>query len=307
MRGCISSPGFLGKENKMADILHVNNLHKSFGRNHVLENFQMTIKEGQVYGLLGKNGEGKTTLIRMIMGIIPVDKGKILYRGKEIHFNKPLYKKEVGYIPEDSVFFGWMTIDELMSFNSSFYPGWNQKKTDELLSRFELEGKLKIKNLSRGMKLKLGLVVALAAEPELLILDDPTSGMDVPTRHDFLKGIIREILEQGTSILFSSHLVHELEGIIDHLGILNDGHLILEENFELVKNNARKVNLVFDGSVPGGIDFQGMLSKQIDGNKCDLGVYPWSEDVKNNLETLKPAKMNIDFMTLEEIFIQFVA
>jgi ABC-2 type transport system ATP-binding protein len=291
----------------MGDILKANNLYKSFGRKQVLNDFNMSLEEGKVYGLLGKNGEGKTTLIRMIMGIIPVDKGKILYNGNEIKFNHPFYKKEVGYIPEESIFFGWMTIKDLMTFNSSFYPKWNEKKAKELLTRFDLKGKLKIKNLSRGMKLKLGLIVALTAEPELLILDDPTSGMDVPTRHDFLKGIIGEILEEGTSILFSSHMVHELEGIIDHLGILHNGKLILEDNFEQVKNSAKKVHLVFDGSVPDGIDIKEILTKQTDGNQCDMGIYPWSEDVKNDLEAFHPKKMDVEPMTLEEIFIHFVS
>ncbi len=291
----------------MSDILRAKNLYKSFGRKHVLNDFSMSLEEGKVYGLLGKNGEGKTTLIRMIMGIIPCDKGKIHYKESEIKFNHPLYKKEVGYIAEESIFFGWMTIRDLMAFNSSFYSKWNENRAKDLLDRFDLEGRLKIKTLSRGMKLKLGLIVALAAEPELLILDDPTSGMDVPTRHDFLKGIISEILEQGTSILFSSHMVHELEGIIDHLGILHDGKLILEDNFEKVKNNAKKVHLVFDGSVPDGIDIEGMLTKQTDGNKCDLGIYPWSEDVKKGLEALHPTKMDTESMTLEEIFIHFVS
>jgi ABC-2 type transport system ATP-binding protein len=291
----------------MGDLLQARHLCKSFGRKKVLNDFNLSLEEGKVYGLLGKNGEGKTTLIRMIMGIIPGDKGQIRYKGNEIKFNQSLYKKEVGYIPEESIFFGWMTIKELMSFNSSFYPKWNENKAKELLDRFDLEGNLKIKNLSRGMKLKLGLIVAISAEPELLILDDPTSGMDVPTRHDFLKGIIREILDEGTSILFSSHLVHELEGIIDHLGILHNGNLVLEENFEKVKNDAKKVHLVFDVSVPDGIDIPGMLTKQIDGNKCDLGFYPWSEEVKGELEALLPTKMDVEPMTLEEIFIHFVA
>jgi ABC-2 type transport system ATP-binding protein len=295
------------KESKMAEILLAKNLNKSFGRKQVLKDFNMTLKEGQVYGLLGKNGEGKTTLIRMIMGIIPGDKGKILYKEKEIQFNQPFYKKEVGYIPEETIFFGWMTIKELMAFNSSFYPKWNVNKTRELLDRFDLEGKLKIKNLSRGMKLKLGLIVALAAEPDLLILDDPTSGMDVPTRHDFLKGIIQEILDEGTTILFSSHLVHELEGIIDHLGILHNGSLILEESFERVKNDAKKIHLAFDKAVPEGIDIKGLLTKQIDGNTCDLGVYPWSDETKNSLEALHPIKIDVESMTLEEIFIHFVS
>ncbi len=291
----------------MAEILQAKNLDKSYGRKQILKDFNMTLKEGQVYGLLGKNGEGKTTLIRMIMGIIPGDKGKILYRGKEIKFNHPFYKKEVGYIPEESIFFGWMTIKELMAFNSSFYPRWNVQKVREFLNRFGLDEKFRIQNLSRGMKLKLGLIVALAAEPELLILDDPTSGMDVPTRHDFLKGIIQEMLDEGTTILFSSHLVHELEGIIDHLGILHNGKLILEENFEQVKNGAKKVHLIFDGSVPDGIDIKGMLTKQSDGNTCDLSIYPWNDEVKIDLEALHPTKMDVESMTLEEIFIHFVS
>jgi ABC-2 type transport system ATP-binding protein len=291
---------------KMTEILQAKSLHKSFGRKQVLKDFNMTLKKGQVYGLLGKNGEGKTTLIRMIMGIIPCDKGKILYKGDEITFNRPGYKKEVGYIPEESIFFSWMKIKELMDFNASFYPKWNENKAKELLDRFDLDDKFRIKNLSRGMKLKVGLIVALAAEPTFLILDDPTSGMDVPTRHDFLKGIIREILEQGTTILFSSHLVHELEGIIDYLGILHNGQLILEENFEQVKNNAKKVHLTFDGSVPEIIDIKGVLAKQTNGNTCDFGIYPWSDDVKMGLEALQPSKMHIDSMSLEEIFIHFV-
>jgi ABC-2 type transport system ATP-binding protein len=295
------------KEITMGDILQANNLYKSFGRKQVLSDFSMSLEKGKVYGLLGKNGEGKTTLIRIIMGIIPGDKGKILYKGKRIEFNRPFYKREVGYIPEESIYFGWMTIKELMTFNSAFYPKWKTHKANQLLDRFDLDGKLKIKNLSRGMKLKLGLIVALAAEPELLILDDPTSGMDVPTRHDFLKGIIREILDEGTSILFSSHLVHELEGIIDHLGILHEGKLILEEDFEQVKNRAKKVHLVFDGPVPDGIDIKGILTKQTDGNKCDMGIYPWNDDVKKELEAFHPTKVIEEFMTLEEIFIHFVS
>jgi len=224
----------------MDEILRIENLSKSFGKKKVLENFSMSLMKGKVYGLLGKNGEGKTTLIRMIMGVTPPDNGEIFYKGDKIKFNRPLYKKEVGYIPEESIFFSRMTIDEILNFNSSFYPSWNAQKATDYLERLSLSKKLKIKNLSRGMKLKLGLIIALAAEPEFLILDDPTSGLDVPTRHDFLKDIIREILESGTTVLFSSHLVHELEGIIDQLGILHNGNLILEEDFEEVKSRNKK-------------------------------------------------------------------
>ena len=290
----------------MDEILSAKNLSKSFGKKKVLENYSMSLAEGKVYGLLGKNGEGKTTLIRMIMGVIPPDGGEIFYKGKKIKFNASLYKKEVGYIPEESIFFSWMTINEILNFNSSFYPSWNSQKAADYLERLSLSRKLKIKNLSRGMKLKLGLIIALASEPKLLILDDPTSGLDVPTRHDFLKDIIREILESGTTVLFSSHLVHELEGIIDQLGILHNGNLILEEDFEEVKGKTKRVRVTAD-SFPDKISIEGILTKQTNGNKCELVVYPWNEEKKKELEILSPTKIEVESLTLEEIFINFVS
>lgn len=291
----------------MGEILRAESLYKKFGRKQVLKDFDMTLEEGKVYGLLGKNGEGKTTLIRIIMGVVPGDEGEIFFKDKLIAFNSPDYKKEVGYIPEESIFFSWMKIKQLLAFNSSFYPKWNATKAQEFLKRFGLDENLRIKNLSRGMKLKMGLIIALASEPSLLILDDPTSGMDVPTRHDFLRDIIREILDQGTTIFFSTHLVHELEGIIDHLGILHEGHLILDDAFEEIKSSTRKVHLVFDGSVPDSIDVKGVMTQQSDGNKFDLGIYPWNEEARKDLETLNPSRMDVESMTLEEIFVQFVS
>lgn len=291
----------------MNEILRIENLTKSFGQKTVLNDFDLALGEGSVYGLLGKNGEGKTTLCRIILGVIPWDKGEVTYKGNRMGFNRPAYKKEVGFIPEESIFFGWMTIGELLSFNSAFYPRWSVQKADDLVRRFSLEKKLKIKNLSRGMKLKLGLILALASSPELLILDDPTSGLDVPTRHDFLKDIIQEILEAGTTILFSSHMVHELEGIIDHLGILHHGRLILQDNFEAAKNKAKKIRLIFDGSVPDNMELKGILTKRVNGKSCDLAVYPWDEEKRCKLEAFHPKRMEVESMTLEEIFIHFVS
>lgn len=291
----------------MDKILELQHLYKRYSRKQVLEDFNMSLERGKVFGLLGNNGEGKTTLIRIIMGIIPADQGKILYEGQPAAFNRPRYKKEVAYIPEESIFFSWMSIHELMTFNASFYPRWNARKGDDLLDRFKLSKKMKIKNLSRGMKLKLGLIIALAAEPKLLVLDDPTSGMDIPTRHDFLKSLIQEILEGGTSILFSSHIVHELEGIIDQLGVLRNGKLVLEEKFDIVKDQARKVRLYFNGPVPPDIKADSIIHHQINGSRCELGIYPWKNKVKSQLAAYEPTRMEIDSMTLEEIFIHLAA
>ncbi len=291
----------------MNEILRIHNLSKAFGRKGVLQNFNLTLEKGKVYGLLGKNGEGKTTLIRIIMGIIPSDSGEMFYKGQKIKFNDSSYKKEIGYIPEEAFFFRWMRISELLAFNSAFYPAWNAKKAEDYLERFSLPGAAKIGQLSRGMKLKLGLAVALAAKPELLILDDPTSGIDVPTRQDFLKDIIAELSDAGTTILFSSHLVHELERIVERLGILEGGNLILDEDYQTVKSLTQRIRLTFEGPVPEKWGFDGILQEKLGPNRCELTVYPWDEDKEKRLRALGPSSLEKESLALEEIFVSFIS
>lgn len=291
----------------MREILRVNHLFKSFGRKAILKNFSMTLEKGRVYGLLGINGAGKTTLIRMIMGAIPKDSGEIIYQGAKLKYNDTAYKKNIGFIAEESLFFSWMTAQELLDFNSSFYSSWNSSKVDEYLDRFSLPKKTKIRNMSRGMKLKLGLIAALGSEPELLILDDPTSGMDVPTRQDFLKGIIREILDGGTTILFASHMVHELEGIIDQLGIIHGGCLILEDEYSKVKRATKRIRMLFHESAPDKIELEGILTQSIQDNRVEIVVYPWDEEKKQSLDALCPAQQEVESLSLEEIFVSFVS
>ena len=219
----------------MSELLRIRGLCKSFGRKRVLQDFDLTVESGRVYGLLGRNGEGKTTLARILMGVIPADGGEVLYKGRRITFQDSAYKREFGYVPEDPFFYEDMTVRGLMDFNSRFYPKWDNKRAASDLERFALDPKSRVGTLSRGTKLKLGLAVALAAAPEFLILDDPTSGLDVPTRHDFLREIIRELSALGTTILFATHLVHELERIVERLLVLHGGRLILDEDFDKVK------------------------------------------------------------------------
>jgi ABC-2 type transport system ATP-binding protein len=290
----------------MSEILKIKNLYKGFGRKKVLEDFSLSLEEGKVYGLLGKNGEGKTTLIRMIMGIIPADSAQIFYKDKKLKFSDAAYKKEIGYIPEDPFYFGWMTVHDLLDLNSSFYPTWNFEKANEYLKEFALDKKARIRNLSRGMKLKLGLAVALASEPELLILDDPTSGIDVPTRHDFLKDIIKELCGKGTTVLFSTHLVHELERIVEHLCILHGGRLVLDEEYQVIRDSVRRIRLTFGDSIPEKFGIEGILSEKREGKSAELVVYPWNFEAERKLNALMPAHRQIEPLSLEEVFISFV-
>jgi ABC-2 type transport system ATP-binding protein len=291
----------------MSEILKITGLGKSFGRHVVFSDLNMGLSPGKVHGLLGLNGEGKTTLIRILLGVIPSDQGEIFYKNIPVSFRSAAYKEEVGYLPEDPFFFGGMRVGELLDFNAAFYRRWDGRRAEDLLKRFSLDRRAKIKTLSRGTKLKLEMAVALAARPALLVLDDPTSGLDVLTRHDFLQDIIRELADSGTTILFSTHLVHELERIVDHLFILYRGRLILDEDYEAVKNSVRRVRLNFQKDPPQNLEIDGILVESRDGQRIEVIIYPWSDDKKKKLEGFSPALLDIEPLTLEEIFRSFVA
>ena len=219
----------------MSGILEVRGLAKSFGRKPVFADLTLTLEKGKVHGLLGRNGEGKTTLIRIITGVIPADRGEVICDGRPVRFGDAAAKQGIGYIPEDPFFFGGMRIGELLDFNAAFYPRWESRKAADYLEMFGLDRRAKVRTLSRGLKLKLGFIVALSARPELLILDDPTSGIDVPTRRDLLRDVIRELADAGTTVLFATHMVHELERIVERLFILHGGRLVLDEDYEAVR------------------------------------------------------------------------
>ena len=223
----------------METILEIKDLAKSFGKMRVLENIGFTIKKGEIVGLLGLNGEGKTTLIRSIMGVIPFERGAVFYKGAPLSFKSGKQKINIAYVPEDSFFYSGMTLREHLRLNASFYPSSNQKRHLELATEFELSLTQKIGALSRGQKLKLALVMALAAEPDLLLLDDATSGLDVPTRKEFLRGIIRDYTDRGASVLFATHLVHEIEGLVDRILILHQGRILVDENIQVLKDKVK--------------------------------------------------------------------
>ncbi len=290
----------------MSELLKVEGLSKGFGGKPVLREVGFALEPGLVYGLLGRNGEGKTTLVRTLMGVIPRDAGVLSFRGRPVAFGDADYKRAIGYIPEDPFFYGTMTVAHLLDFNGRFFPEWDARRAADDVARFGLDPAARVRTLSRGQKLKLGFAVALAGRPELLLLDDPTSGLDVPTRRDFLRDVIRELAAGGTAVLFASHLVHELERIVDRLLVLHGGRIVLDEAYEKVRELARRAGLGFDGEPPGFPDPPGLLSRRQDGRDLELIVYPWNEGVERALRAAGPSRFEVEPLGLEDFFTALV-
>ncbi|MCX6565730.1 MAG: ABC transporter ATP-binding protein [Candidatus Aminicenantes bacterium] len=290
----------------MSELLKVAELGKSFGRRRVLTDVSFAVEPGRVYGFLGRNGEGKTTLARILMGIIPASRGEVLFKGKIVKFGDSEYKREIGYIPEDPFFYGGMKVGEFLRFNGSFYPRWNTARVRTFFETLDLNPGARIKTLSRGEKLQLGFVAAIGAAPDILILDDPTSGLDVPTRHDFLRNIIRDLAERGTAVLFATHMIHELERVADHLFILHGGRIILNRSFEDVKALTRRVRLWFDGEAPEKLPVEGVLSLHREAGRLEAVVFPWNGAAEEGIRSLSLIRTEIEPLSLEEIFVGFV-
>jgi len=180
-----------------------------------------------VYGLVGANGAGKTTLIKHILGLLKTETGSVRVFGRDPVADPVGVLSRIGYLSEDNDLPGWMRVDELMRYTRAFYPDWDEVYAEELRTTFALDPASKIRTLSKGQKARAGLLVALAYRPELLVLDEPSSGLDPIVRRDILGAVIRTIADEGRTVLFSSHLLDEVEDVADHVTMIKEGKILM--------------------------------------------------------------------------------
>src|SRR5712691_3451566 len=192
-------------------VVRVSELTRRFGATTALASVSLSMPRGAVYGLVGANGAGKTTLIKHLLGLLRAESGSVRVFGLDPVADPVGVLSRIGYLSEENDLPGWMRVDELMRYTRAFYPAWDDAYSEELRQAFALDPTAAIKSLSRGQKARLGLLLALAYRPELLLLDEPSSGLDPIVRHDILEAIIRSVAEEGRTVLFSSHLLDEVE------------------------------------------------------------------------------------------------
>jgi len=218
-------------------VVEVNNSSRSFGKTNALDCIDFKASRGKVYGLVGANGAGKTTLIKHLLGLLRAKSGSVKIFGEDPVRNPQGVLKRIGYLSEDRDIPDWMSIDELMRYTSAYHSGWDQSYAAELLNTFSLDPAKKIKTLSRGMRAQVALISAVAHRPDLLILDEPSSGLDAVVRKDILNAVVRTIFEEGRTVIFSSHLLEEVERLSDHVTMIHQGKITLDSSLELINNN----------------------------------------------------------------------
>ena len=220
---------------------------------------------GAVYGLVGTNGAGKTTLIKHILGLLRAESGSVRVFGHDPVADPVAVLSRIGYLSEENDLPGWMRVDELLRYSRAFYPAWDDAYAEELRQTFALDPAAKIKNLSKGQKARAGLLIALAYRPELLVLDEPSSGLDPIVRRDILGAVIRTIADEGRTVLFSSHLLEEVEQVADHVTMISHGRIALSAPLDAIKESHRCVTVRFAESPPQPPAVAGVL-RWDDGN-----------------------------------------
>jgi len=289
------------------NVIAIRSLTRQFGSKRALDNISLSVPRGVVFGLVGANGAGKTTLIRHVLGLLKAQTGSVRVFGLDPVKEPINVLSRVGYLSEEGDLPGWMRVDELMRYMRAFYPTWDEHYAQELRKQFALDPAAKVKTLSKGQKARAGLLVALAYRPELLLLDEPSSGLDPIVRRDILGAIVRTIADEGRTVLFSSHLLDEVERISDRVAMLKGGHILFTGELDEIKQTHHRLTLRFDGerSRPPALD--GVLSWE--GRGCQ-----WTAVATGRLDALTLAASAVGAevveqkaLSLDEIFLAQVA
>ncbi|MFO0930472.1 MAG: ABC transporter ATP-binding protein [Gemmataceae bacterium] len=210
----------------MDEVIQTHGLTRSFGGRRVVDGLKLAVPRGAIYALLGDNGAGKSTTIRMLTGLLPADSGSASILGQDCWSAAVPLRHRVGYVPERPKYYDWMTVDEIGQFAAAFHQPGYAARYRTLVERFRLDAKSKLKTLSKGSYAKVGLALALAVDPEVLILDEPTSGLDLFTRREFLGSMV-DLAAEGRTILIASHAVAEVERVASHAAFISAGRLLL--------------------------------------------------------------------------------
>src|SRR5687767_4114905 len=226
-------------------VIEISQLTRRFGAKTALDSVSLSVPRGAVYGLVGANGAGKTTLIKHILGLLRAESGTVRVFGLDPVAQPVGVLSRIGYLSEENDLPAWMTINDLIRYTRALYPGWDDAYTEQLREMFALDPAARIKTLSKGQKARAGLLIALAYRPELLLLDEPSSGLDPIVRRDILAAVIRTIAHEGRTVLFSSHLLDEVEEVADHVTMIRAGRIVLSAPLEDIKRSHRTLDDAF--------------------------------------------------------------
>jgi ABC-2 type transport system ATP-binding protein len=289
----------------MPDVIVTHHLTKYYDAHCAVNGLNLRVAQGTVYGLLGRNGAGKTTAIKMLLGMAHPSYGGAEVLGEDAAHLRPETRARIAYLAEGHPLYRWMTVGQAVRFTRAFYARWNQHLLEQILDHFELSPRRRIRRLSRGQQAQVALALAVATDPEVLILDDPTLGLDTVVRRDFLESLIQIIQRRGRTILFSSHILGDVERVADRIGIMADGVLRVDCPTDHFKDSVRKVVLEFDGEPPETPAVPRLVNCRRVGHKLELVVVNYNGEHRQLFDSLHARRVEVLDFNLEDAFIEY--
>lgn len=291
----------------MSDLaIEVKGLGRRFGSHWVVRGLDLEIPRGSVFGFLGLNGAGKSTTMKMLMGLLTPHEGTMRVLGEDPRRDPVAVKRKVGYVAERPHFYDWMTLREAMAFVAHYRAdAWDDAYAEYLVNAFTLPRDQKLKTFSKGQAAKASLLLAMAFKPGVLILDEPTGGLDPVVRREFVEELLAEYLESGRTVMISSHLVNEIAGLVDQVGILKDGRMIHCEPTEKLLARVKTAVLTYDNHPPAKFDVTRVIRTHVDGRVARLVIDGFdAEKTPAALGKLGARHVVIEDLNLENLFIE---
>jgi len=289
------------------DIIKVESVTRRFGKTTALKDVSLSMPRGIVLGLVGENGAGKTTLIKHLLGLLRAKEGHVRVFGKD-PVNDPEYVlARLGYLSEHREDLpGWMHVKELFRYTRAFYPKWDNQYSQELCETFGLNPDQRIKTLSKGQKAQVGLINALAHRPQLLLLDEPSSGLDPVVRHDILATVIRSVVDEGRSVFFSSHLLDEIELVADQVVIMHKGGIFVDSPLAEIQDSYCTLELSFELDLKAPPQLPGLIWSRNQGRQWSVLCKADVNVLRQKAAELGARSVKAKRPTLNEIFVSLV-
>jgi ABC-2 type transport system ATP-binding protein len=295
------------KDDFMNDFaIQTRHLTKYFGAKRVVYDLNLNVPRGSIFGFLGRNGSGKTTTLRMVLGLLAPTWGTSTILGHDSQQLPPDIRARIGYLAEGHPVFGWMRVKDAEAFQSRFYPKWNRQLFNSVLEFFRVDQKTRARNLSRGERAGLCLAMVLAAEPDLLILDDPAIGLDPVARRSLLEAMVYATRKADRTIIFSSHLLSDIERMADTIAVLDYSVLRAECSLDTFRSCVQQFVLTFSEKPPDPPAIRGIIQCIPRGNQLRLTLVNVTEETRSALEQLGALRIEEVPISLEDAFVSYL-
>jgi len=290
----------------MTYAIETKNLHCRVAKSFAISDLSMHVPERAVYGFLGPNGSGKTTTIRLLLGLLRPTSGNIAVLGMSMPEQSPAVLARTGYVPERLHLYPSLTVGEAVRYHSAFYPTWDQPWANEMMKQLQLDATRSINVLSKGETGKLMMLLALAQKPDLLVLDEPTDGLDPVVRRDILAMLAQYVTDRQATVLISSHLVHELERICDWVGLMDQGRLVAELPMMEFKTGLKRLRVSGAPDSMTGSPFTLLVRERGNGTVEEWLVRGWAPTMQPYLESVGASLREVIDLDLEDGFVEML-